>query len=255
MMCFNPVKSFQLGWYSDQTKTLDPPTTGHFRANMNGVDDYGKDKSKLIVVKINDGSKGRDYYIGYNHADGINSGTVEGGNMVWVGWRPQGNAYMESKLLKNLNPYDTYSISNFRNSGKSLLIRFSSKVSDGEAIVDIYYDGNAPGIPAASNPCTSSNQVHFEMDLTTDNYGGETSWTLVSGTQTFASGSGYSSNRNYKISKCIPRSKTYTFEIKDTWGDGICCFEGNGQYTLKKNGNIIHEGGRFQFSEKKTITT
>jgi hypothetical protein len=252
-MCFNPAKSYQLGWYGDQTKDLSPPTSGHFRAKMVGVDDYGKDVSKFISIQITDDTKDLDFYVGYIHADGRTSGTVEGGNMLWVGQRPQG-AYESSKLLKLLNPTQTHEITNFRGSGKKLIIRFSSKVSDAEAIVDIYYEGNAPGLPAPTNPC-SDTQARFELDLTTDNYGGETSWTLMSGTQSFASGSGYNSARNYVISKCIPENKSYTFEIKDTWGDGICCLQGTGKYVLRKNGVKIAEGGQFQFTEKETFST
>jgi hypothetical protein len=253
-MCFNPVKSYQLGWYGDQTKDLNPPTSGNFRANMVGVDDYGKDKSKLIAIKITDDNKDLDFYVGYNHADGRNFGTVEGRNMLWVGQRPQGTAYESSKLLKLLNPSNRHEIVNFRGSGKKLIIRFSSKVSDGEAIVHIYYEGNSPGLPASTNACANT-EARFELDLSTDSYGGETSWSLMSGTQTFASGLDYNSSRNYVISKCIPKNKSYTFEIKDTWGDGICCFQGNGKYLLKMNGVKIAEGGQFQFKEKKTFST
>lgn len=248
-MCFNPVKSWQLGWYSDQTKTVVPPTNGHERVRMVGVDDYGKDKSEMVVVKINDGNKKLDFYIGYNRAAGRNEETMEGGDSLWVGQRPQGTAYETSKLLNKLNPLGTHTINNFRGSGKNLIIRFSSE-SGGKAIVDIYYSGNDP------NPC-SSTQMQLEIDLTTDNYGEETSWTLKSddGREQFAAGSGYNSNQNYRISKCLPKNKAFYFEIKDSYGDGICCSEGNGKYILKKNGNVIKQGGSFGFNEVKHITT
>ena len=39
--------------------------------------------------------------------------------------------------------------------------------------------------------------------------------------------------------------ETYTWEIKDSWGDGICCVEGPGAYVLKLDGVEIHSGGDY----------
>merc|ERR1719197_898192 len=74
--------------------------------------------------------------------------------------------------------------------------------------------------------CDGGNRV--TIDLTTDNYGDETSWELLDGSGNVqASGSGYVSNKDYEISYCVP-ADTCTFTIYDTVGDGICCGEGTG---------------------------
>lgn len=42
----------------------------------------------------------------------------------------------------------------------------------------------------------------------------------------------------------------YTFEIIDSYGDGICCFSGNGSFTLTTlEGDIITTGGNYGFGE------
>jgi hypothetical protein len=61
-MCFNPVKSWQLGWYQGHTKELDPMTEAPFGASLVGVHDSNPGSDKLIVVKIPDNNQ--DYYVG-----------------------------------------------------------------------------------------------------------------------------------------------------------------------------------------------
>ena len=83
------------------------------------------------------------------------------------------------------------------------------------------------------------------LNLTTDNYGSETTWTLknASGT-TVESGSGYGNNASTVLAWNLPNG-TYTFTINDAYGDGICCSYGNGSYTLTGDGGTIATGGNF----------
>ena len=48
---------------------------------------------------------------------------------------------------------------------------------------------------------------------------------------------------------CLERSSTYRFSITDSFGDGMCCDEGNGQYSFSVGGKTIKEGGDFAFAE------
>ena len=41
----------------------------------------------------------------------------------------------------------------------------------------------------------------------------------------------------------------YTFIIKDSYGDGLCCQYGNGSYEVKVDGEIKAEGGEFDSRE------
>ncbi len=73
------------------------------------------------------------------------------------------------------------------------------------------------------------------LNLTLDNYGSETTWTLknASGT-TVASGGAYQdgqSGTTISDDFCLADG-CYTFRINDSYGDGICCYEGNGEYEI-----------------------
>merc|ERR1712029_798562 len=93
------------------------------------------------------------------------------------------------------------------------------------------------------------------LELTTDNYPGETSWDIKdsSGDEKY-NGSGYSdANTLYTLNMCLETDE-YTFYITDTYGDGICCSYGNGGYKIKVNGEEVVSGGEFGDSETETFT-
>ncbi|ACY18783.1 peptidase M4 thermolysin [Haliangium ochraceum DSM 14365] len=91
------------------------------------------------------------------------------------------------------------------------------------------------------------------LSLLTDRYGSETSWTITdSSGGTVASGSGYANNTQYnETAELDPGS--YTFTIRDSYGDGICCAYGNGSYTLSLEGTTIKTGGNFGSAETTTF--
>jgi len=65
---------------------------------------------------------------------------------------------------------------------------------------------------------------------------------------TVASGGGYSQrNTTYTEELCLT-DDCYTFNITDTYGDGICCAYGNGAYTINVNGTDVATGGNFTTS-------
>jgi len=93
------------------------------------------------------------------------------------------------------------------------------------------------------------------LELTTDNYPGETSWDIKdsSGNQKY-DGSGYSdANTLHTLNMCLETDE-YTFNIADTYGDGICCSYGSGGYKIKVNGEEVVSGGEFGDSETETFT-
>jgi len=55
-----------------------------------------------------------------------------------------------------------------------------------------------------------------------------------------------------KITKvvCLESHYKYSFKISDSFGDGICCVEGQGLYVLRVDDIAIVEGGDFKKSEK-----
>jgi len=92
------------------------------------------------------------------------------------------------------------------------------------------------------------------VTITTDNYPGETTWTItdadgnlmLSGGPYSNSGTGYSQQTNL-CSGC------YTFTINDSYGDGICCGFGNGSFNVTAGGTSVLSGGAFAFSTSGTF--
>merc|ERR1711862_435756 len=93
------------------------------------------------------------------------------------------------------------------------------------------------------------------LELTTDNYPGETEWDIKnsSGDEKY-NGSGYSdANTLYTLNMCLA-SDEYTFTITDAYGDGICCSYAQGGYVIKVDGTEVVSGGEFGDSETETFT-
>jgi hypothetical protein len=88
-----------------------------------------------------------------------------------------------------------------------------------------------------------NNEVALRVEIATDTYGGETSWTLsdLSGTVVLQGGQGgvYGNNTLYTDSICVPDDGCFFFEIYDAYGDGI--FAPNG-YTLFVNDALVASG-------------
>jgi hypothetical protein len=90
----------------------------------------------------------------------------------------------------------------------------------------------------------------FVFSLTTDNFGYETSFELINeftgGTR--SAGGLYSSSMTFNEIICLDNGR-YTFTISDSYGDGICCENGNGNYQVKLESQVIKQGGEFGESE------
>eukprot|EP00957_Ditylum_brightwellii_P089226 6794938-Ditylum_brightwellii.AAC.1 len=75
----------------------------------------------------------------------------------------------------------------------------------------------------------------FKLFLTTDNCRGETSCSLVNlnGKAFFDVKAGdLDSNTKYIYQKYLPKHSCYIFSIQDDRGNGICCSEGDGSYSI-----------------------
>ncbi|MDX1908451.1 MAG: sialate O-acetylesterase [Bacteroidia bacterium] len=95
------------------------------------------------------------------------------------------------------------------------------------------------GGPALCGP----NQVEVKVEISTDAWGGETSWTLtnLAGAIILQGGQGgvYANNTLYADSICVPADACIFFNIYDSYGDGI--FAPNG-YKLYVNDLLIASG-------------
>ena len=95
------------------------------------------------------------------------------------------------------------------------------------------------------------------LNLTTDNYGDETSWELKNSAGTIIYQGGQSGNYgdNSTITQTfeLNEDECYTFTIYDEYGDGICCNYGMGSYSLTAGEETIFAGGQFNASESTSF--
>jgi len=92
---------------------------------------------------------------------------------------------------------------------------------------------------------------NFKLELRTDFWGYESSWTIkdANGSQLY-SGSGYSSSTTYLVDIMLPLDKCYTFTMKDSYGDGIYY----GYYKVYWKGDqVMYVPGNFGYESGGTF--
>jgi subtilisin family serine protease len=100
--------------------------------------------------------------------------------------------------------------------------------------------------PSASPtlPC-----VEGTMSVTLDSYGSETNWKVNEAATDTTMGQHSGSSGTTPLT-CLNTDMYYHFAITDTWGDGMCCYFGEGSYDLQVNGLTVKSGGGFSASEE-----
>jgi hypothetical protein len=280
-MCFNAAKLWQLGWNSNRHKTVsasDPFYIGDLAGFVDNPDVDGPP----MLIKL-DTPSAQDYFINFNVRASFNSGTKEGGDQVLVIQAGEGNGYSESDLKAKLGSGSSYKISNFDN-GKELTVEvLSINVQNRLAKVRVCLGDCPPDCTSNmqcndSDPCTidtcnagvcSNTRVQseecslcpgervLEVTIVTDRYPAETSWTIQNECTNAiqVSGGGYTqSGTAYRTGKiCVPKGN-YKFTINDTFGDGICCRYGQGNFAISYNDSPIDiDPALFSFGSTTSI--
>jgi hypothetical protein len=97
--------------------------------------------------------------------------------------------------------------------------------------------------------CVLESPQSVTVTILTDNYPGETTWTLTDADGNLMMNGGPYANSGTEYSQqgtlC---SGCYTFTINDSYGDGICCGYGNGSFNVTVDGVSQTSGGAFAFS-------
>ena len=125
---------------------------------------------------------------------------------------------------------------------------------------DIVISAALPNGLADENAANNSGNQAFEIiagggstitvNITTDDYGSETDWTLVNSSNTsILTGSGYGNNESSTVDATCVADDCYTFTINDSYADGICCAFGNGAYEILVDGVVVASGGQFSSTE------
>lgn len=101
----------------------------------------------------------------------------------------------------------------------------------------------------------TTNTTQIILTLVTDNWPAETSWVFrdSAGTALYTSPDyveGDDDFTEFTETFDISTNECYTFEMIDSYGDGICCVSGNGSYELKTlEGDIFATGGDYGFGK------
>ncbi|WP_438712177.1 reprolysin-like metallopeptidase [Aquimarina muelleri] len=159
---------------------------------------------------------------------------------LWTKSGNQGNSWASANI--DLAAY----------TGASLTLRFNGITNtswSGDMAID--------DINLTTGTVNPPNCTDVNLSITFDKYPEETSWEITnSNNVVVASGGTYDSQTNgstINITECL-NPDTYTFTIKDGYGDGICCQYGNGAYTLTSGGTSLASGGSFGSSEATQFT-
>jgi len=109
------------------------------------------------------------------------------------------------------------------------------------------------GLCLSTPDCASCGKTKVEVEITIDNYGGETTYDIKDASDsTIMQGSGWPANSVNSFWKCFS-SGTYKFKITDGYGDGLCCSYGNGGYVVEVDDDEVASGGQFGSEETKTF--
>ena len=186
---------------------------------------------------------------------GLSSGSISfkyhlyGGNMGTVSLQASVNGGSWSTLWSEGgnqgNSWQTATVNLGSLAGNSSVqLRFNGLTGSGWQS-DIALDDFTISTSGGGGSGPSCPNTNVALNLVTDNYGSETTWTVKnSAGATVQSGSGYANNTSYNIALNLSAGD-YTFTINDSYGDGICCSYGNGSYTLTANGSQLTTGGNF----------
>lgn len=271
-MCFNAAKNYQLGWFKKQQADYNPIDKNNDPAPkkfvLNGVDDANdSNPGKLIALRLVSDGIG-DYYVGYNRASGMNTGTLEAKNEVVIIKKVSGGPNQVGKSLRvaSLKSNEEVTIESWNGSIFDVTIRVIGNIGSSITDANIQISTSA-GYPTESPTSSCGGVNRFRVELKIDPFGLETSWRLTekeTGNVFVSSGRKYEGLRQYSEPRdttgesayCLPPATKFVFEIFDDYGDGICCaYEDKGYYRLFLDEEDVGSGGEFENVASHEFTT
>jgi hypothetical protein len=246
-ICFNPQKNYQLGWYGDKAKTINPlDGTSRREFKLQSVSDYKKGGGDvLVVLRLEQMSNEQDYYVGFNRATGITKDTIEDKGKLIIVRKDKGSPeeYGQSTKVAALIPGQRHVIENF-DGVRNIQVVFIGLKNAKAKILVVDNDELLP--TPAPEICQT-----FTIELNTDRHPQQNQWYItdtVGWGEAIAFSPLYTEKRKkYLDEVCLPMGadpKTYKFSFLDDYGDGICCQHGNGSYkAYNEKGQMIFSGG------------
>jgi len=97
----------------------------------------------------------------------------------------------------------------------------------------------------------------FTVNINFDNFASETSWeiTNINGSEAASNDYDFTNSGGSTSEEYCLETGCYEFTIFDSFGDGICCSFGSGDYSLEGPGGEVASGGNFGTSETTFFCT
>lgn len=93
----------------------------------------------------------------------------------------------------------------------------------------------------------------INLILTLDDFGSDITWDLLAEDESLLyTGGPYGDGDNGEVDSvafCLTND-CYTFIIRDAFGDGICCEDGNGHYVIRDANGVVHGESNGQYAEE-----
>jgi hypothetical protein len=121
-------------------------------------------------------------------------------------------------------------------------------------------NGDETGVDCGGSSCAPCQPICIDttLKIKLDNYPEETSWNIKdSSGNIVTSGGTYESQSDGStliVNNCLPAG-CYTLEFKDSYGDGMCCSYGSGNYALTTTatGTVLASGASFSSTDINTF--
>ncbi len=164
----------------------------------------------------------------------LNGATVS--NSVWQGTLTSGNSISESVLVQNLiEGPNELSIEAYNPNGVADQRPENNELSQGFSV--------------------SGEEKDITFILNLDEYPNETTWTItdVQGTTLFSGGPYATPNTTISETWCLDPRQCYKLTLNDSYGDGFCCSNGQGSYTLTDPESIVLAQGLGNFAVTEVV--
>jgi hypothetical protein len=149
------------------------------------------------------------------------------------------------------------------NAAEELIVNFTG-LSSGLNEVSVVINSINDGVDEVdeNNSAEASITVDLTLEsvtftLNTDNWPEETTWVLedTEGNELFTGGPYEKGGATYVETFCMAPDNCYVFTLLDSFGDGICCGEGSGSFSLtdSEGGVLFASDGEFTTSESGLI--
>lgn len=200
----------------------------------------------------------------------VNNGAYDFYGRFNVSWGLGASQYLDP-LNTGVNTLDSYPTNAVPGAGctDSTACNYDPEAtSDNGSCVDNDVCGICGGDGSSCTGCTDPTSCNYDSSATiddgscigngveviftilTDNYPDETTWSVTDASgATIMSGGPYASNGTTFTSSACVATGCYDVTINDSYGDGICCAYGEGNYSITSDGNTLVSGGEFVSTE------